>query len=107
MPIFQEDLDHLQRPSPSPPHPQNPLPSRIPIDPTPLGPRRFSEESLPVELCEGPIPDSPEKHPKTPENQNEGLVLDRSILIQRLKRGESPSWIPNRHVRTQGGLIPG
>lgn len=90
MPIFQEDIDRRR-----PQEPPQPSPRRI-IDPTPLGPRRLSEESLPVELCEGPIPDSPEQRPKTPDHQNDAHLLDRSVLIERLKRGESPSWLTNR-----------
>ncbi|KAJ6783137.1 hypothetical protein PWT90_01435 [Aphanocladium album] len=102
MPIFQEDIDHA-RPPPGEPQPsrRSPQPattSRLVVDAAHLGPRRLSEESLPVELCEGPIPDSPKQRPETPENQNESHMLDRSVLIERLKRGESPSWIPNRHL---------
>jgi len=59
--------------------------------------RRASEESIRTELCEGPIPDSPPKA-ATPEQGVEKAVSDRAELIERLKRGESPTWIPNRHV---------
>jgi hypothetical protein len=60
--------------------------------------RRVSEESIRTELCEGPIPDSPPKA-ATPEPGVENAVSDRAELIERLKRGESPTWVPNRHVR--------
>jgi hypothetical protein len=61
--------------------------------------RKVSEESIRTELCEGPIPDSPLVH--TPKDNNASLTActDRADLIERLKRGESPTWIPNRHVR--------
>lgn len=93
MPIFQEDVDHI-RPAPGELQPSRRSPARH----APLGPRRLSEESLPVELCEGPIPDSPEQRPKTPENQIDSHMIDRSVLIERIKRGESPSWIPTLQV---------
>ncbi|OAR00083.1 hypothetical protein LLEC1_01081 [Akanthomyces lecanii] len=93
MPIFQEDIDHT-RPARGELQPSRRPPTRH----APLGSRRLSEESLPVELCEGPIPDSPEQRPKTPESQNGSHMIDRSVLIERIKRGESPSWIPDRHV---------
>lgn len=63
--------------------------------------RRVSEESIRTELCEGPVPDSPPK-PATPEKiiDNAVSVSDRSELIERLKRGESPTWVPNRHLES-------
>ncbi|KAK5660414.1 hypothetical protein OQA88_12957 [Cercophora sp. LCS_1] len=61
--------------------------------------RRISEESIRTELCEGPIPDSPPK-PATPEQAVNNAVSDRAELIERLKRGESPTWIPNRHFES-------
>lgn len=98
MPIFQEDIDHQRPPAGQPHQPQQLM--RGGHGPTLLlDARRFSEESLPVELCEGPIPDSPTQRPTTPENQNCSHGVDRSALIERLKRRESPSWIPTRHVR--------
>ncbi|KAJ2961969.1 hypothetical protein NQ176_g10971 [Zarea fungicola] len=97
MPIFQEDIEHQRPPAGQLHQPQQPM--RGTHGPTLLlDSRRFSEESLPVELCEGPIPDSPTQPPKTPENQNGSHVVDRSALIERLKRRESPSWMPTRHV---------
>ena len=65
--------------------------------------RRVSEESIRTDLCEGPIPDSPPalKSPTPPEKPPSNAVSDRAELIERLKRGESPTWIPNRHVCPQ------
>lgn len=57
--------------------------------------RKLSEESIRTEFCDGPVPDSP--RPKTPE-QDSTTVSDRAELIERLKRGESPTWVPSRHV---------
>ena len=31
-------------------------------------------------------------------NNGEALCTDRAELIERLKRGESPTWVPNRAV---------
>ena len=63
--------------------------------------RRLSEESIRTDLCEGPIPDSPPPKPATPEpNPQNVIVSDRAELIERLKRGESPTWIPNRHLES-------
>ncbi|KAK0641529.1 hypothetical protein B0T16DRAFT_419999 [Cercophora newfieldiana] len=61
--------------------------------------RRVSEESIRTELCEGPIPDSPPKA-ATPEKDAGNAVSDRAELIERLKRGESPTWVPNRHLES-------
>lgn len=67
--------------------------------------RKLSEESIRTELCEGPIPeDSP--RPKTPENEATTTCSDRAELIERLKRGESPTWIPNRHLESIWGQHP-
>ncbi|KAK4662858.1 hypothetical protein QC763_602650 [Podospora pseudopauciseta] len=61
--------------------------------------RKLSEESIRTELCEGPIPDSPPVPFKstTPEPPSHA-VSDRAELIERIKRGESPTWVPNRHL---------
>ncbi|KAL2171994.1 hypothetical protein VTG60DRAFT_731 [Thermothelomyces hinnuleus] len=61
--------------------------------------RRLSEESIRTELCEGPIPDSPPR-PATPPGAVSQAVSDRAELIERLKRGESPTWIPNCHLES-------
>ncbi|KAK4193774.1 hypothetical protein QBC35DRAFT_371195 [Podospora australis] len=57
--------------------------------------RQLSEESIRTELCEGPIPDSPPV-----ETSVSHPVSDRAELIERLKRGESPTWVPNRHLES-------
>ncbi|KAJ2902743.1 uncharacterized protein MKZ38_000169 [Zalerion maritima] len=92
MPIFQEDLERGDGS-------EDPPPSRpIPIDsPSQLLRRKCSEESIRTDLCEGIIPDSPK--PTTPENDPE-LISDRAELIERLKRGESPTWVPNRRLES-------
>ena len=68
--------------------------------------RKVSEESIRTDLCEGPVPDSPEEERPF---ATAGLAsnfrfpksgtADRVELIERLKRGESPTWLPNRNVR--------
>ena len=99
MPMFREDDmgPRNSRDSDS----QCPDSAPIPIQ-TPPGmgrwlSHRLSEESIRTELCEGPLPDTPPK-PATPEEAVSRAVSDRAELIERLKRGESPTWIPNRHV---------
>ncbi|KAK3990030.1 hypothetical protein QBC44DRAFT_74173 [Cladorrhinum sp. PSN332] len=64
--------------------------------------RRLSEESIRTELCEGPVPESPLCKPSTPEKTvfHNVSVSDRAELIERLKRGESPTWVPNRHLES-------
>lgn len=90
MPIFQDDIDHVP-PASSPS-------GSLSIGPAGSRSRRFSEESLRLELCEGPVPDSPEAHPSISKSDEETRTSDRAELIQRLKRGESPTWVPNKHV---------
>lgn len=67
--------------------------------------RRLSEESLPTELCEGPIPDSPQQTAASNDDDDdhmEDMTSSREELIERLKKGGSPIWIPNRHVGAHG-----
>ncbi|KAK9435350.1 succinate dehydrogenase [Metarhizium brunneum] len=92
MPIFQDDLEpdrhrHPGRPSP------------LQREPTSSVLRRLSEESLPAELCEGPLPNDPTR-PTTSRIDEEAAISCRAELIERLKRGESPTWIPNRHLES-------
>ncbi|KAK0745152.1 hypothetical protein B0T21DRAFT_381202 [Apiosordaria backusii] len=63
--------------------------------------RKLSEESIRTDLCEGPVPDSPPLPLKstTPEPPSHA-VSDRAELIERIKRGESPTWVPNRHLES-------
>lgn len=98
MPIFRDDLDH-------PPsaitdvlgeEPPRPLPTPHQQTVSPSLARKLSEESIRTELCEGPILDSP--RPSIPES-DAAATSDRAELIERLKRGESPTWIPTRHAR--------
>ena len=65
--------------------------------------RRLSEESMRTEDCDGPIPDPsmddfPPERGGMANNKEEALCSDRAELIERLKRGESPTWVPNRAV---------
>ncbi|KAL6862785.1 hypothetical protein ACO1O0_003023 [Amphichorda felina] len=86
MPIFQDDLDldhHLVDPDPESPPIDHPLPPTL---------RRLSEESLRTELCEGP---------HTPDQKTDNdTTSSREELIERLKRGESPTWVPARHLES-------
>ncbi|EGR51989.1 uncharacterized protein TRIREDRAFT_55818 [Trichoderma reesei QM6a] len=88
MPIFQDDICHV-----------SPASSPGGIEPAAARNRRLSEESLRTELCEGPVPDSP-MHLSTPKADEEAGISDRAELIQRLKRGESPTWIPGKHLES-------
>lgn len=58
---------------------------------------RPSEESIRTEFCEGLL----QEHPKSTSPEPElcpTTTSDRAELIERLKRGESPTWVPNRLV---------
>lgn len=92
MPIFQADLEHSRPPEPE----------AIVIEPpTSTRARRLSEESLRTELCEGPLPDSPVSVFLPPNHEDDHApTSDRAELIERLKRGQSPTWIPSSHVRS-------
>ncbi|XXG98995.1 hypothetical protein Hte_005328 [Hypoxylon texense] len=72
--------------------------------------RKQSEESIRTELCEGPISDSPAPPappaPRTPERDLTTVCSDRSELIERLKRGESPTWRPSRPFESIWGQQP-
>ncbi|KAH6895808.1 hypothetical protein B0T10DRAFT_226505 [Thelonectria olida] len=94
MPIFQDDFDHHD--SPVEPSPIDVVSVSISGPPSH---RRLSEASIRTELCEGPIPDSPRRS-QTPVLDNEPAISDRATLIERLKRAQSPTWIPNRHLET-------
>ncbi|KAI1122145.1 hypothetical protein F5Y10DRAFT_254726 [Nemania abortiva] len=65
-------------------------------------PRKPSEESIRTELCEGPVLDSPPPPPPVKPSGRDNSTnsaaytyTDRAELIERLKRRESPSWLPN------------
>lgn len=64
--------------------------------------RKLSEESIRTEFCDGPVdsptwivPSQPEKDPV---GYNEGgtCTSDRAELMERIKRGESPTWVPKQ-----------
>lgn len=95
MPMFQDHLDEDLPTSGVPGGSSQPIRIQIPSPSPPLA-RKLSEESIRTELCDGPVPDSPA--PRTPERDISTATSDRAELIERLKRGESPTWIPNRHV---------
>jgi hypothetical protein len=76
--------------------------------------RQPSQESIRTELCDGPLLQDADATPKVgveavemememevevevPGKAVSG-VTDRAELIERLKRGESPTWVPSRHV---------
>jgi len=108
MPIFQDDLEQDEfmrggfgerKETPSIRTETEP----ILIDTQQRHHRRLSEESIRTDLCEGPLPDSPKI--TTPEREH--AISDRVELIERLKRGESPTWIPNRHVSPLRGSLCG
>ncbi|RYP30524.1 hypothetical protein DL767_006201 [Monosporascus sp. MG133] len=50
----------------------------------------------PLALSEGPVPDSPKPSPQ--DADVEAIASDRVNLTERLKRGESPTRIPDRHL---------
>ncbi|KAH8759432.1 hypothetical protein F5883DRAFT_426766 [Diaporthe sp. PMI_573] len=100
MPIFRENLDEDDV---SAPHSESPVAQPVPLHvslrdqarPMSLS-RQLSEESIRTELCEGPVPDRSEPSSPTP-GLSVNTTSDRIELIERLKRGESPTWSPKRH----------
>lgn len=69
--------------------------------------RKLSEESIRTEFCDGPLPDTPpwdtsprQDKDSLTENMLETRTSNRAELIERIKRGESPTWVPNQAVRT-------
>lgn len=67
--------------------------------------RRLSDESKRIEDCDGPVQGTPveEQGLEKEEGSNEdglgeALCSDRAELIERIKRGESPTWVPNEAV---------
>lgn len=58
---------------------------------------RVSEESIRTDLCDGFLPEEPKS--RSPELEPcVTSTWDRAELIERLKRGESPAWVPSRRV---------
>ncbi|KAI9749765.1 MAG: hypothetical protein M4579_006745 [Chaenotheca gracillima] len=95
-----------------PPLQARPKAAPPPEVPPPLMQRCDSEESIPTELCDGPLLETD----ATPAG--DGLtspplalfgagsaqrveVSDRVELMERIKRGESPTWVPNRTLENQ------
>ena|ERR1700710_2343177 len=104
MPIFQDDFGGGRSTPPTKPKISPPLDSPLHRDTIT---RRVSEESIRTELCEGPLPDSPDDNRgrgSPPEGLQAGFAFsihgtsDRVELIERLKKGQSPTWLPNRNV---------
>jgi hypothetical protein len=103
MPIFQDDLGDGHRTPPV----EKSTTSQIPMPPLEgrTIARKVSEESIRTELCEGLVPDTPEEAKTLPLlGLDTGFTFsfngtsDRGELIERLKKGESPTWLPNRNV---------
>lgn len=72
--------------------------------------QRFAEESIRTEFCDGPV-DVPGWNKPEPARDtmacNEGgaRTSDRAELMARIKRGESPTWVPKQPVRRKHGLL--
>lgn len=102
MPIFQDDLGGGQGTPPAKPG-TSPL-LNSPLDRNRIA-RKLSEESIRTELCEGPLPDTPEdSNGVSTGNSNTSFTFpilgtsDRVELIERLKKGQNAAWLPNRNV---------
>ncbi|KAI1482408.1 hypothetical protein F4774DRAFT_371211 [Daldinia eschscholtzii] len=102
MPAFQIDLERRESaeklPTPAMASPTDQLRNNSALR------KKRSEESISTELCDGPIADTPA--PQTPEQNSPTECSDRSELIERLKRGESPTWRPSRHFGSIWGQQP-
>ena len=68
---------------------------------------KSAKGDLDLEDCEGPVLDGPMEDVSTEKEKNEkstvesALCTDRAELIERIKRGESPTWVPSRAVREE------
>ena len=74
--------------------------------------RKPSEDSIRTEFCDGPEPDPPnwiaaleEKADKMTGRENGNCTSDRAELIERIKRGESPTWVPSQTVRMKSRTL--
>ncbi len=93
-------------PIPQDPDGQSSRPYRDEASPTfDFNMRRRSAASIRTEDCDGPIQDtlmedrgSEEKQGSNEDGLGEALCSDRAELIERIKRGESPTWVPNEAV---------
>jgi len=102
MPIFQDDFGG-DRSTPPPKLTTRILPSSP--DERDILKRKVSEESIRTELCEGPVLEDPEEPVSDFGRETISKFIyprhetsDRVELIECLKRGESPTWLPNRNV---------
>lgn len=103
MPMFQDDLGHGREILPIQKSKMTPVSMSPPERRTIT--RKDSEESIRTDLCEGPVPDTPEGSKTIPTlgldtsfKSSYSGTSDRGDLIERLKRGESSSWFPNLNV---------
>lgn len=104
MPIFQDDLGGGRSTPPRNYFTRTSL-SNSPTTSNILT-RKASEESIRTELCEGPIPDNPDDFLQNPtldfSPEVDSTMLptsDHAEFIERLKKGETPTWVPKRDVR--------
>lgn len=70
--------------------------------------RKPSEESIRTEFCDGPEPDPPnwitmleDKAASIATKEEENRTSDRAELIERIKRGESPTWVPSQTLEQE------
>lgn len=69
--------------------------------------RNPSDESIRTEFCEGPVPElagwmtSESERDITTYVEGRTHTSDRAELIERIKRGESPTWVPKQPVRRE------
>ncbi|KAM3067444.1 hypothetical protein ACMFMG_011592 [Clarireedia jacksonii] len=105
MPIFQDDLGDGRRTPPVEKSKISPI-SMAPLEGRTIA-RKVSEESIRTELCEGLVPDTPEEPKTLPMLELDTSfkfpfngTSDRGEFIERLKKGESPTWLPNRNLES-------
>ncbi|CZR62423.1 uncharacterized protein PAC_12320 [Phialocephala subalpina] len=103
MPIFQDDLGGAHDSPPSKPATRR---STSPVIEKSLA-RKLSEDSIRTDLCEGPLVESLEEESDMPSRDVESRprtsgqgTSDRGAFIELLKRGESPTWLPNRNLES-------
>ncbi|QSZ33933.1 hypothetical protein DSL72_005512 [Monilinia vaccinii-corymbosi] len=104
MPIFQDDLGDHRPVYPS--HKSKVSAPSVAVPEMRTLTRRCSEESIRTELCEGPVPDIPDRPRPIPtlaldtdlSTPCNGMT-DRGELIERLKRG-NPHWLPNLNLES-------
>ena len=70
--------------------------------------RKPSEESIRTEFCDGPEPDPPDwiraledKADNMAAREEENRTSDRVELMERIKRGESPTWVPSQTLEQE------